>query len=204
MSTTALPDLWPDDIRVDVLPPVILLRAQLKGLARRTDGRLEADVSTVTGVKDFVIHRLDITAPQLGGERHRVLTATHRTAFYPVVVEAETYRPAPPRVAVAEDFGRRMAKAFGSNPDIHTTMVTTDPDRWPHPDDWRPVAATQEELAARIRDVFHSPPVRAMMESLLARTHEKMLADEEAAVKAVRVPMPPTTTAPQPAPGAAP
>ena len=40
--TTAIPNLWPDDIKVDVLPPIAILKAQEGLLARMTQGMLVA------------------------------------------------------------------------------------------------------------------------------------------------------------------
>src|SRR4051794_27341877 len=92
MSTT-IPSLWPNDIMVDVQPPLAVLKAQATKIGEITGGILTAEVTTVTGHNDFVVHRLDLIAPQLDDRRYRVLIATHRTDYYPVVLEADCFRP---------------------------------------------------------------------------------------------------------------
>src|SRR5436190_24344142 len=92
-----IPSLWPNDIVVDVLPPLEILQAQATKIGEITKGILTAEVTTVTGHEDFVVHRLDLIAPKLDDRRYRILTATHRTDFYPVVLEAECFRPKDPQ-----------------------------------------------------------------------------------------------------------
>ena len=91
--SAAVTSLWPDDIKVDVLPPLAILRYQAAKLSKLTEGILEADVVTTTGHEDFAVHRLDLVAAKLDGRAYRILTATHRAAFYPVVMEADCFRP---------------------------------------------------------------------------------------------------------------
>lgn len=173
MSAT-IPSLWPDDIRVDILPPLVLLKVQAAKIGELTRGVLDAEVTTVTGQSDFVVHRLDLIAPELDDSRYRILSATHRSEFYPVVIEAEVFKPKPTVVTVK----RTMENMI--DPFLRTYEVSKDPfpDRWPHPDDWRPVASSQEEFVDRLREVLRSPPVRATIDSLLARSYEKTLTSQ--------------------------
>jgi hypothetical protein len=90
---TTIPSLWPNDIMVDVRSPLEILRAQAEKIGEITQGILTAEVTTVTGHEDFAAHRLDLTAPKLDGRAYRILTTTHRSDLYPVVIEAELYRP---------------------------------------------------------------------------------------------------------------
>jgi hypothetical protein len=91
MATT-IPNLWSDDISVDVLSPLAILRAQAAQLGRMTKGLLKAEVATTTGTNKWVQHQLDLMAPVLDYYRHRVLTARHHMDMvYPVTVDAECF-----------------------------------------------------------------------------------------------------------------
>lgn len=173
MSAT-IPSLWPDDIRVDILPPLVLLKVQAAKIGELTRGVLDAEVTTVTGQSDFVVHRLDLIAPELDDSRYRILSATHRSEFYPVVIEAEVFRPRPKKIPLTAAFAAQVVGPLA----LGVPEVSTDPDRWPHPDDWRPVASSQEEFVDRLREVLRSPPVRATIDSLLARSYEKTLTSQ--------------------------
>src|SRR4051794_11804124 len=94
--TTTLPDLWSDDIKVDVLSPLVILRSQEGYLERKTQGLLQAKVAT-TRSGDWVQHQLDLIAPALGGYRRSLLTARHNAEMiYPVFVRAECFAPMRP------------------------------------------------------------------------------------------------------------
>jgi hypothetical protein len=85
-----IPDLWSDDISVDVLTPLAILRAQVQGLERRTQGVLEVQISSVPKGNDME-HWFDLVAPALGF-RERILNATHAwDRVYPVKVEAACF-----------------------------------------------------------------------------------------------------------------
>src|SRR5438270_951123 len=94
MATSTL-DLWSDDIQVDVLPPIAVLRAQEHLLAQKTRNILQAQL-TVTEGQDQVELGLDLVAPALNSYRARLLTARHNKEFiYPVFVTAECFYPDP-------------------------------------------------------------------------------------------------------------
>lgn len=95
-----IPSLWPDDIKVDVLPPLTILKLQAAKLREITRSILRAEVTTVTGSDDFVAHSLDLIAQALDGRRIRILTLTHRTDLYPIVIEADCFRPRETRTLV--------------------------------------------------------------------------------------------------------
>ncbi len=89
--TTAIPDLWSDDIRVDVLPPVAVLRAQEGLLAKKTQGILQAKLLT-SATETLVEHSLYLIAPALNFYRVSLLSATHdREMVYPVTVAAQCW-----------------------------------------------------------------------------------------------------------------
>src|SRR4051812_38746756 len=94
MATT-IPDLWPHDVHIDVLPPVCVLKVQEAFLERKTQGLLRAKVST-TQTEQLVQHQLDLVAPALNFYRVRLLSATHAAEMlYPVTVAAEAFAPQP-------------------------------------------------------------------------------------------------------------
>src|SRR4051794_7391929 len=136
----ATASLWPKDIRVPTRSPQSILSEQAALLRVVTKGTLAGEVTTVTGADEFVIHRLDIVALRLGETRYRIVTVTHRTALYPVVIEAEVFR------------SRAKRPANSARMDMQEMI---DPDAWPRPDDWRPVAASQEEFTAKLSEVFN-------------------------------------------------
>jgi hypothetical protein len=181
-----LASLWPDDIKVNVQPPIAILRTQATEIGKITKGILKGEVSTTTGVDDFVTHRLDLVAPALGGRRVGVLNATHRSDIYPVVIEADFFKPQPPR----SKLGAVTAAAAGLSMYLAAGGIS-EPPPWPNPDDWRPVANNEDEFVARVREVLRSGKVRAAIDTLLALSNEKAADDEtlrtqhEAAAKAL-------------------
>src|SRR5579871_4947989 len=87
-----IPTLWPvNDIKVDVLTPLAILRVQANELSKITQGILKAEVLTTQG-DEVTTHVLDIIAPSLNS-RHRVLGVTHSNEMvYPVIVDAEIFQ----------------------------------------------------------------------------------------------------------------
>jgi hypothetical protein len=164
--TATIPNLWPEDIKVDVLPPLTILKYQAAKLREITKGILEAEVTTVSGPEDFVTHRLDLIAPALEGRRSRILSVTHRVDFYPVVLEAECFRPKESPV---------IGRAHAALGEIMAGLET----HWPRSNDWRPVASDQDEFIKRIGEVLRSHQVRAIIDSLIALSNEKNQPDEE-------------------------
>jgi hypothetical protein len=149
---TAIPDLWSDDIKVNVLPPVAVLKAQESLLARKTQGMLQAKLTT-TETDKLVQHSLDLIAPGLNFYRERLLSATHdRDMLYPVTVTAEAFAPKP----------RNTIEAVGMS--IHGSLV-----RALDPSVIQRRAATDEEFIRLVREVLHSDLVRALIHSLIAR-----------------------------------
>jgi hypothetical protein len=89
--TTTIPDLWSDDIRVNVRPPVTVLRAQEGLLAKKTQGILQAKLLT-SATETLVQHSLYLIAPALNFYRVSLLSATHdREMVYPVTVTAQCW-----------------------------------------------------------------------------------------------------------------
>jgi hypothetical protein len=151
MSTT-ISDCWPDDIKVDVLTPLAILKVQEGLLAQKTRGMLQAGLAT-TESENLVQHQLDLIAPSLNFYRERLLTATHdRVMLYPVTV---------------------MAEAFSPKPLLHPVMEAA----WVYKQMFAPPtnvrkAATDEEFLSLVREVLKSERVRALISSLLARIND--------------------------------
>jgi hypothetical protein len=148
-----IPNLWSDDIRVDVLTPLVILRSQASLLRQMTKGILEAEVTTATSDSGAVQHQLDLIAPALNRYRHRVLIAKHeRDQVYPVIVEAECFQP--------KTASQRVALSM-------STLGTGTPG------DWRPKADTEQEFIDLVGKALHSGEVRSIIQSLIARSNEQ-------------------------------
>lgn len=165
-----IPNLWPDDIKVDLLPPVTILRAQANKIGEITQGILEGEVTTVTGEKDLVTHRLDLLAPSLDGRRVRVLSATHRDDFYPVVLEADCFLPKFVDLRNVRQAAQTAMAEQLSGLDLRTHASARP---WPYPTDWRPVVSNQDEFLKRVAEVFRSMEVRSVIESMIALSNQK-------------------------------
>ncbi len=169
MSAT-IPSMWPDDIKADVLPPIAILRSQAEKIRDLTQSILFAEVTTTTGHDDFSVHRLELVAPRLGDRRYGVLSVTHRTDFYPLVMEADCFRP---RTLDVQKVRKQALESLASSwmgVDVRTHIPTRS---WPPPDDWRPVVADQEEFFLRIGEVLRSMEVRSVISSMIASSNEK-------------------------------
>jgi hypothetical protein len=146
-----IPDLWPDDIRVDVLAPLQILRVQEALLGKKLQGVLEASVSMTTTDK-FVAYQFDLIAPFLRGRRERLFTTTHaRGRIYPVTVEAECFVP--------------------KNLVANMTVLAEVDKLFQLPTSLRE-AATQEEFVNLVREILHTGYVRSLIQSLVAQSNE--------------------------------
>lgn len=146
-----IPNLWPEEIAVDVITPLALLKTQAGNLTSMTKGVLVADVQTTTADGTISL-RLQLVAPALNGFRRTVLTATHNYEQpYPVRIEAAVFEPVP------------------------------DPEYGPDPDepDWRPVAWTLQELIDLVKKSLQSREIKSLIQSLIARSNEATTATAE-------------------------
>lgn len=157
---TAIPDLWADDIKVDVLPPLAILKAQEGLLARKTQGMLEAKLTT-TESANLVQHQLDLIAPSLNFYRERLLTATHdRLKLYPVTVASECFAP---KLEISQGPLAPIQAAVKGLSEFHRAVV---------PEAIHRKAATGEEFIQLIREVLRSADVRGLISSLIARINQ--------------------------------
>lgn len=157
--TIMIPDLWSDDIKVSVLPPIAVLKAQEGLLASKTEGMLRAELTT-TQTDNLVQHQLDLIAPSLD-YRERLLSAKHdRDRVYPVLV---------------------TAAAFAPRPLAHLEIPQGAPDREKLPArTTQREAATAEDFIGLVKEVLHSVEVRSLIQSLIARINEPKPPETEA------------------------
>jgi hypothetical protein len=156
MSAT-IPVLWSDDISVDVLSPLAILRAQIGPLSQKTKGILEAEIDTISSESGKVQHQFDLVAPILNNFRRRILIATHqKDLVYPVVVEAECFVPS----------DNSIFKAFARSqpPILQNPNQLLEGQRR---------AATDEEFIKLVGEVLHSSQVRSLIQSLIARSNDQ-------------------------------
>ncbi len=86
-----IPDLWGDQIRVDILTPLAILRAQADLIGKHTKGILKAEIHTSFG-DSRVEHDFELVAPLANYYRERLLTAAHEVKLvYPVLLTAEAF-----------------------------------------------------------------------------------------------------------------
>ena len=88
MSSTTIPNLWPEEFKIDVQSPLTILRVQAGLLGKVTRGILEGAVETETSTEK-VQHRLVVIAPAYNGYRHTLVAANHDPNLpYPAEVRA--------------------------------------------------------------------------------------------------------------------
>ena len=108
-----IPDLWSDDITVDVLTPLAILRAQVQGLERRTKGLLEVEINSQEKDRE-VEHWFDLVAPALGF-RERILQVIHgKFMVYPVRLFAEGLDQGSGTAMSQEEFVNLLRKVLRS------------------------------------------------------------------------------------------
>lgn len=153
---TTIPDLWSPDIRVDVLMPVAILNGQVSYFDKKTQGLLQAGIST-TNTGDRLIHQLDLIAPLLDGYRRTLLTAEHgRLEAYPAIVTSQAFVPEEPRTGVRTRIPESKRLPIGS--------IQGDPNQRE--------ARTQDEFIELVKQVLQSGLVRSLIQSLIARSNE--------------------------------
>jgi hypothetical protein len=156
MSAT-IPVLWSDDITVDVLSPVAILRSQTGPLSQITKGLLEAGIETITSDSGKVQLQFDLVAPVLNNFRRRILLATHqKDLVYPVVVEAECF--------ISEDSSPILRGIARIQSPLQVTNQLLEGQRR---------AATDQEFIKLVGEVLRSPQVRSLIQSLIARSNDQ-------------------------------
>lgn len=143
-------DFWSDDIKVEVLSPLMILRAQVPALRKKTKGILQAKVETLDTQVETV-HEFSLIAPALDNYKEKILTATHKkNIVYPCTIES----PGLERVV-----GNHFEDSEISNVKV---------------------AWTQTEFINILREALQSDIVRSTIDSFLAKSNEKKADDSSA------------------------
>lgn len=172
---TEIPDLWGDDIKVDVLSPLMILKAQDEAIRRKTQGVLRAEITTreVSGFENrfgnlekddelgdnvvrpnWLIHTLDIASPVLAycetllEVRHAVNRA------YPATLTV----PAP----IQWDLDQDSTDLDDTTGALEHSLVG----------DYKAIAYSAAELLRHLRRALQSQNTRAAVDSMLALANE--------------------------------
>jgi hypothetical protein len=148
-------DLWPPDLVVDVLSPVMILNEQAEVLAKRTKGIVKGEVLPGVAGK-FEQISFDIVAPA-AGVRQRILRVRYSKEYpYPVVL-------------IAPPLERGSFEISGTESD------QADPTQWKLAVDesiQARVAYTPNDVREFLKRIFNAPTTRAALFSLVARSNE--------------------------------
>lgn len=145
----AIPNLWPRKFSRGILTPLAVLRVQAAKFKEMTDGLLDAEVTTETvefeDGETVSVHTLELIAPPLDSYKRTILTAQHaKPGAYPVTLYS--------------DFIEEEDEDW----------------EWDHDDENRMVAncGSQEGLFKRLGEVFGSPRLATLVESLIAQIND--------------------------------
>ena len=174
---TEIPDLWGDDIKVDVLSPLLILKAQDEAIRRKTQGVLRANVVT-TEVNPFeeleydededededidaddgalrpnqLVHALDLGSPVIAYTETLLQVSHAVNRAYPAKLSV----PDPLRW----DLERDPPNANDSAEDLFSAARSSI------------IAYSADELLRHLRRALQSRDTRAAIDSLLALANE--------------------------------
>jgi hypothetical protein len=138
-----IPNLWGEQVKVDVVTPLAVLRTQANVLKRITQGLLEVNIET-TSSQDQVIHHFFLVAPALNRYSELLFTVEHaKNKVYPVMVRADC-------LSLSECLL------------LGIVLV----------DDSTCVAKTQDEFLTALQTILRSGDVQSSIQSLIARSNE--------------------------------
>lgn len=84
-----MPDLWPADFgKLDINPPVAILREQAELLSQKTQRTLVGRVLTSRYQRDF-LHRFVLVAPSLDDYSYELFWVRHGPEMYPLQISSE-------------------------------------------------------------------------------------------------------------------
>ena len=149
MSTTPIPDLWPESVKVDVRPPYAVLSVQARNLTERTQGVVEARVRSSKTKTDPILvrHSFELTASFLN-YRHRLFSAWHQESLvYPVIISTWLREQEPTQSELVQFFQKAVA--------IGGVAVAND----------------ETALMETLRNLFTSERVTTLLNSLLASSY---------------------------------
>lgn len=148
-------DLWPPDLVVDVLSPIMILNEQAEALTKRTQGIVKGEVLPGVAGKLKQVS-FDLVAPALR-IRQRILHVRYREEFpYPAVLIAGPLS--------------RGSITFDPKSADHA-----DPTEWMLSGDEQHqarLAHTPSDVRELLKVVFNAPSNRATLFSLVARSNE--------------------------------
>ncbi len=153
-----IPNLWPEEFKVNVQSPLTILRVQAEQLGKVTRGILAGTVETETS-KERVQHRLVVIAPAYNGYRHTLIVATHDANLpYPTEVRAE---------GLGEERSDRYAPPHPMLPDEMRTVY--------------PRAYDDGQMQNLVQRALTSAETRAVILSLIAKSNEVQVSPPEVA-----------------------
>jgi hypothetical protein len=151
-------DLWPAEITVDVLSPLMILNEQAATLAKRTQGIVKGEVVSGTA-GDLQQLSFDLRAPAIGF-RHRLLECRYAKDHpYPIVVLAQALIFSGSQGQQKQSLNEQYA----------------DPALWKlsESEQWiARVGHTPAQTREILRVIFNSSKTLAILLSMIARTNE--------------------------------
>jgi len=151
-------DLWPSDVVVDVLSPLMILNEQAEALTKRTQGIVRGEVLP-GNAGTFEQLSFDIVAPAIAIRQRLLLARFSKEMPYPVVL-------------IAAPLVRHFSTA-------NVTQIADEQAEIAH---WKlsserelsqaRLASSPSEVRALLRLVFHAPATKAALLSLIARSNE--------------------------------
>lgn len=161
-----IPDLWSDDIQVDVLPPLVILKAQSEPISRKTKGILRTEVTTVVAHQDTpeatTTHVLDLVAPALNYSESLLEVCHKQDRMYPATLTV----PDPIRWDLASD------------PPVDLNPITAELNAALKLSARSVTASSVAELIKHLRRALQSRNTRSAIDSLLAMSNEKRMKSE--------------------------
>jgi hypothetical protein len=147
----AIGSLWSPAIKPGVQTPLAIIKQQARAIEAQTNDLVRAEVNvTYEGEANAVI-ALDIYAPMVSGQRHRILEVRHeRLRLYPARVDAECFPPQP-----------SLSTAEGEYPLAPLDYMKALASR-------RNEAASDEQLRKLVEQALQYHQVTALVISLLA------------------------------------
>jgi hypothetical protein len=151
----SIPNLWPEEFKIDVQTPYTILRVQANLLSKVTRGILEGTVETEMS-KEMVQHRLVVVAPAYNGYRHTLVVALHNPDLpYPAEVRAKVLGKQVKRESVI------------SNPFLDTYHTVY------------PSASSDDQMQDLVKRALQSDESKAAILSLIAKSNEARLSPSQ-------------------------
>ncbi|MCI0699697.1 MAG: hypothetical protein L0241_01250 [Planctomycetia bacterium] len=143
-------DLWPPDLVVDVLTPLMILNEQAEALAKRTQGVVKGEVLN-TLARPFELLTFDLLAPAIGF-RHRLLAARFvMERPYPVVLIADSLSDPLPGIECADESEWNLSDEEHSRARL---------------------AHTPDDVRKLLKQIFNNSRTRGVLFSMVARSNE--------------------------------